>query len=79
MEKVTSVLSTIAEYRTYENIRMDKPEMFDYDQLKHFFGAEIRKNGFKNKEASRLEDYYNSVVSGSADDDNIQGCQLGLL
>ena len=71
MEKVSSVLSAIAEFRTYENIRMDNPGMFDYEQLKHFFGAEIRKNGSKNKEASRLEDYYKSVVSGSADDDNI--------
>ena len=72
MEKVCAVLSAVAEFRTYENIKADHPEEFEYEQLKHFFGAEIRKNGTKNGEALRLEEYYHSVTCGSSDLNNIQ-------
>ena len=72
MEKVCSILSSLAEFRTYENIKIDHPGAFEYDQLKHFFGAEIRKNGVKNEEALRLEVYYNSVISDSSVCDNLE-------
>jgi hypothetical protein len=70
MENVTAVLSILAEYKTYESITLDHPGKFDADQLKDYFGAEIKKDGEKNKMAEKLEIYYLSVVSGEFDDDD---------
>jgi hypothetical protein len=63
------VLSILAEYRTYENLQLDYPGRFEYDQLKDYFGAEIKKDGVKNDIAKKLDEYYQSVVSGEFTDE----------
>ena len=62
MNKVTAVLSRIADFKPYESLLLDHPGKFEYNQLKPFFGAEIRKDGSKNQEAVGLASYFESVV-----------------
>lgn len=69
VENVAAVLSILADYRTYESIKLNHPGKFEAAKLKEYFGAEILKDGEKNKLAEKLEMYYESVVSGEFDDD----------
>jgi hypothetical protein len=61
VEKVSSILSVIAEYKPYEDIKREHPGKFLPDKLKEYVGAEI-KNGEKNEEAKQLEKYYKRVI-----------------
>ena len=57
-------MSILAEHVSYEDLKLRYPGKFDFQQLKDYFGAEIKKDGKKNKDAERLERYYEYVVSG---------------
>ena len=61
VEKVSSILSVIAEYKSYEDIKREHPGKFLPDKLKEYVGADI-KNGEKNEEAKQLDKYYKRVI-----------------
>ena len=69
MQNVTAVLSIFGEYTSYENLKLKHPGKFEFQQLKDFFGAEIKKDGKKNKQAEQLEMYYESVITGECFND----------
>ena len=68
MDKVTAALSMLAEYKPYENLKLEYPGKFEFENLKHFFGADIKKDGVKNKEAIELQIYFEKVVHGQDED-----------
>ena len=69
LQNVTAVLSILAEHVSYEDLKLRYPGKFDFQQLKDYFGAEIKKDGKKNKDAERLERYYEYVVSGEGNEE----------
>ena len=63
LQKVAAILTRIAEYESFESLKLHYPKKFDEEILKRYLGAEI-KNGIKNNKASDLEKYYRSVICG---------------
>ena len=72
VEKVSSVLSILADYKPIESIRQEQPGKFEYNQLKKYIGADI-KNGVNNEQAVLLDAYFKQAVDNTEDgqDDTI--------
>ena len=66
VQKVCGVLSIVAGYKSYETIKEQNPGKFEYEQMKHFIGAEM-KGEKKNTKAILLDDYFKSVKASDVE------------